>query len=172
VAWAETVVDVTELGPDGLFALRFKLTTTEAGVVFDDVDPHVTVFPPFSFLPASVQHTLVAVDDYQCQVTMEYEWEMFYDRRYSIQISWTEPIVGSTSGQVTTGTVTAIVKYDRDPTVDAWTADTGDVLFPAEIRAINNPKIINVRITRGATVPTGFTFVDVDPIVKVEQLMA
>jgi hypothetical protein len=168
--WKDSVLTVTNLGTDGLYSIRFTVTTTEAGATFDDLDPHVTVYPPFSFLPVQYFHVLFATDDYRAEVELAYEWQMFLDRQYTIQASWTEPIVGTTTGQVATGTVTAIVKYDY-PGAN-WTVDTGDVLFPAEIRANNNAKIIDVRITRGGTVPNGFTFVDADPIAWAEQLMA
>jgi hypothetical protein len=170
-AWRENVLHVTDIQPDGPYAIRFTLTTTEAGATFDDVHPHVTVHPPYSFLPATVQHTLATPADYMCQVTMEYDWNMFADRQYSIQISWTEPELGSTS-KLITGTVTAILKWDRTVTPPAWKVDTGDAPFPVALSLNNNSKIFELRFTRAGTVANGFTFVDVDPIAWAEQLMA
>jgi hypothetical protein len=171
VAWAETVLQVTDLQVDGLLALRFVLTNTDPAAAFGDVDPRVAVYPPYSFVPTSVQHTLAAPTDYKCQVTMEYEWQMTRDRQYLIQLSWTVPSSGPSVPEEN-GTVTAIVKYDRDVSVRAWTADTGDAKFPVTLTPLADLKVIDLELTRAGTVPSGFTFDDVDPIVKVEQLMA
>jgi hypothetical protein len=164
-----TDVTVTTIGTAGP-TLQITVTTSEAGVAFDDVPPGLIVSPPATFLSASVQHTLAAADDYRCEVTLEYPYQLYYDRQYSIQILWNVPATATTAEQK--GTVTAIVKWDATVTPATWTVSTGDALFPAVLIPNADLKIIAVKVNRTGTVPSGFTFDDVDAKVTVDQLMA